>query len=188
MKPNWTNRQDAQAETFITQIKQRAGNLYQTRQLLCAEAVVTTLNKALNGGLSEAQALAVAAPFSIALGDSGCICGALSGAVLACGLFAGDDHPYHHRRGMRKNARQLHDVFKDTNGATCCRVLTHHLRHDRKAHFQLCAQLTADAAEMAARLVLYQRPELIRGGNNAFLQKKETRITAVVMRLLRIFT
>lgn len=49
-----------------------------------------TLHKALRGGLSDAQAAAIAAPFSIALGDSGCICGALSGAVLACGLLAGD--------------------------------------------------------------------------------------------------
>ena len=87
----WCNKHDPQAEALIAQIKKRAENLYQTRQLLCTEAVVVTLNKALNGGLSDAQAVAVAAPFSIALGDSGCICGALSGAVLACGLFVGKD-------------------------------------------------------------------------------------------------
>jgi hypothetical protein len=90
----WFNNHDPKTEALIAQIKKRAENLYLTRQMLCAEAVVVTLNKALNGGLSEAQAVAVAAPFSIALGDSGCICGALSGAVLACGLFVGKDQPY----------------------------------------------------------------------------------------------
>jgi C_GCAxxG_C_C family probable redox protein len=182
----WCNNHDHQAEALIAQIKKRAGNLYQTRQLLCAEAVVVTLNKALNGGLSDAQAVAVAAPFSIALGDSGCICGALSGAVLACGLFVGNDQPYHHRQRLRKSARQLHDAFKATNGATCCRMLSRSVRHNRQAHFQQCANLTAGAAEMAARLILNQRPELIQCTENGFLHKMDTKIGAMMTRLLRI--
>ncbi|NNF99804.1 MAG: C_GCAxxG_C_C family protein [Desulfobacteraceae bacterium] len=183
---NWCYNPDPQAEALITQIKKCAGNLYQTRQLLCTEAVVVTLNKALNGGLSDAQAIAVAAPFSIALGDSGCICGALSGAVLACCLLAGNDQPYHYRRRMRKSARRLHDAFKTTNGATCCRVLTRNNRHDRQNRFQQCAHLTAGAAEMAARLILYQRPELIRYTENGFLHKTDTKIGAMMTRLFRI--
>jgi C_GCAxxG_C_C family probable redox protein len=182
----WYNYHDPQAEALIAQIKKRAGNLYQTRQQLCAEAVVVTLNKAFNGGLNDAQAVAIAAPFSIAMGDSGCICGALSGAVLACGLFVGKDQPYHHRQRSRKSARQLHDAFKATNGATCCRVLSRSVRHDRQAHFQQCAHLTASAAELAARLILYQRPGLIQSAENSFLHKMDTKIGAMMMRLLRI--
>jgi C_GCAxxG_C_C family probable redox protein len=145
-----------------------------------------TLNKALNGGLSDAQAVSVAAPFSIALGDSGCICGALSGAVLACGLFLGNDQPYRHRRCMRKSARQLHYAFKAANGATCCRVLSQKVHHNRQAHFQQCANLTAGAAEMAAMLVLYQRPKLIQCTPNRFLHKMDTKIGAMMTRLLRL--
>ena len=183
--PNWRNNHDPQAEALIARITKRAENLYQTRQLLCTEAVVVTLNKALNGGLSDAQAVAVAAPFSIALGDSGCICGALSGAVLACGLLLGNDQPYHHRQRSRKSARQLHDAFKATNGATCCRVLSQSVRHDQKAHFQKCAHLTAGAAAMAAKLILYHRPELIHCTDNGFLHKIDTKIGAMKTRLLR---
>jgi C_GCAxxG_C_C family probable redox protein len=182
----WRNHHDPIVEALIAQVKKRAGNLYQTRQLLCTEAVVVTLNKALNGGLSDAQAVAVAAPFSVALGDSGCICGALSGAVLACGLLVGNDQPYQHRQRMRKSARQLHDAFKAANGATCCRVLSRSVRHDRQAHFQQCANLTAGAAEMAARLILNQRPELIRCTENGFLIRMDTKIGAMLTRLLRI--
>mgnify|MGYP002065212958 FL=1 len=182
----WCNNHEPRAEALIAQIKKRAGNLYHTRQLLCTEAVVVTLNKALNGGLSDAQAVAVAAPFSIALGDSGCICGALSGAVLACGLLVGNDQPYHHRQRSRKSARQLHDAFKATNGATCCRVLSRSVRHDRQAHFQRCAHLTASAAELAARLILYQRPGLIQSAENSFLHRMDTKIGAMMTRLLRI--
>ncbi len=184
--PKWCNVHGPRAEALIAQIKKRAENLYQTRQLLCAEAVVVTLNKAINGGLSDAQAVAVAAPFSIALGDSGCICGALSGAVLACGLFVGNDQPYPHRKRLRKSARQLHDAFKAANGATCCRVLSWNVRNDRQARFQQCGHLTAGAAEMAARLILYQRPELIRSAECGFLHKMDTRIGAMMTRMLRI--
>lgn len=158
----WRNNNDPRAEALIARIKKRAGNLYQTRQFLCAEAVVVSLNKTLNGGLSDTQAVAVAAPFSIALGDSGCICGALSGAVLACGLFVGDDQSHRHCRRRRKSARQLHDAFKAAYGATCCRILSRSVRHNRQAHFKHCTHLTEGAAEMAARLILYQRTELIR--------------------------
>ena len=158
----WRNNNDPRAEMLISRIKKRAGDLYQSRQLMCAEAVVVTLNKVLNGGLSKTQAVLIAAPFSMALGGSGCICGALSGAVLTCGLFLGGDQSYRHRQRIRKSARQLHDTFKTINGATCCRVLSRSVRHDRRAHFKHCAHLTAGAAEMAARLILYQSPELIR--------------------------
>lgn len=175
-----------QAEVLIGQIKSRAGNLYLTRQMLCTEAVVVTLNKALNGGLSDSQAVCVAAPFSIALGESGCICGALSGAVLASGLFIGSPQSHSNRKHMRKSARQLHDQFKAANGSTCCRVLSRSLRHDRKAHFQQCARVTAEAAGMAARVILHQRPELIPDADNKFLQKKNTTTGAMFAWLFQV--
>jgi len=185
LMPNRHNHHDPQAEVLISQIKERAGNLYQTRQLLCAEAVVFALNNALNGGLSDTQAVSISAPFSIALGDSGCICGALSGAVLACGLFTGNGRPLGHRQHMRNSSRELHDAFKAANGATCCRVLTRNVRHDPKAHFEQCARLTAGAAEMAAQLILHQRPELVRSADTEFLHKMDTRIGAWITRLVR---
>jgi len=69
---------------------------------------------------------------------------------MACGLFLGNDRPYRHRRDTRECARQLHDSFKAANGATCCRVLSRKVKHDQNAYFQQCADLTAEAAEMAA--------------------------------------
>ena len=84
------NRHCAQTEALIVLLKERARNLYLTRQLLCAEAVLVTLNQGLSGGLSDAQAIAMAAPFSIALGESGCLCGALSGAIHGVGKIPGE--------------------------------------------------------------------------------------------------
>lgn len=62
------DKQDAQTETLIIGIADRARNLYLTRQMLCTEAVVTALNQGLKGGLTDVQATAVSAPFCVALG------------------------------------------------------------------------------------------------------------------------
>jgi len=185
---NQREKSETNAEAVIARIGERARNLYETRQLLCTEAVVSALNHRLQGGLTDAQATALAAPFSVALGESGCLCGALSGAVLASGLLLGRDRPYRHRKSMRDTSRQLHDAFKAANGATCCRVLSRKVRHDKKAHFQQCADLTAQAAEMAARMVLEKRPELIGQVDNGFLAKQQSAIGGTLLRLVHLFS
>jgi hypothetical protein len=54
-----------EAEELIARIRERARNLYLNHQLLCAEAVMVALNNGLDGGLSDAQAVAMAAPFCV---------------------------------------------------------------------------------------------------------------------------
>jgi C_GCAxxG_C_C family probable redox protein len=178
---------DPAAEDLVRQIRERARNLYLSRQMLCTEAVMVALNQGLGGGLSEERAVAMAAPFCVALGESGCMCGALTGAVMASGLFLGDSQPYRRRQDMRKSARQLHDTFKTTHGATCCRALTRKVRHDKTAHFRHCADLTAEAAEMAARLVLEKRPDLVAKADAEFLTEHQSVIGGVVRKLFRYF-
>jgi len=181
-------KQDERIEALITGIADRARNLYSTRQMLCTEAVVTALNQGLGGGLTDAQATAMSAPFCIALGESGCLCGALSGAVMATGLLLGKDGAYRHRKGMRDSARQLHDQFKFAHGATCCRVLSKKVKHDKKAHFEQCAGLTARAAEMAARLVLEKRPDLVNQVDRAFINRRQSAIGGMLSRLVHLFS
>ena len=173
------------AEALIQGVRERARNLYLTRELLCTEAVVTALNKGLGGGLTDDQALAVSAPHCVGLGESGCLCGALSGAVIASGLLLGKRRPCRHRKEMRDSARELHDAFKAANGAACCRVLTKKVKGDPKAHFLQCAELTAGAAEMAVRLVLEKRPEIIVQADHGFVNKRGSRIGGAIGRLIR---
>ena len=178
------NKNSEQIEELIRELKERCRTLYLSRRLLCSEAILVTLNGGLKGGFSEDQAMAMAAPFAIAMGDSGCLCGALSGAVLACGLFLGNNGPYRHRREMRECARHLHDEFKKANGATCCRVLSSKVKDDKKAHFLQCAELSAEATGMAARLILEKRPEIFFQANKAFLAKRESMIGSALFRLM----
>ena len=153
--------------------------------MLCTEAVLVALNEGLGGGLTENQAIAMAAPFCVALGDSGCVCGALSGAILSTGLLLGKDHPYLKRKGLRESARCLHDTFKAENGATCCRVLSRKVKDDKKTHFLRCAELTAQGAEMAAKLVLEKRPDIIQKAGKEFIAKNDSRFRGLFLRILK---
>ncbi|MCF8107006.1 MAG: C-GCAxxG-C-C family protein [Desulfohalobiaceae bacterium] len=184
----WTKSGEPELEARIQLLSERARNLFQTRQYLCSEAVVVTLNHGLSGGLTESQAVSLAAPFSMALGGSGCLCGALSGGVIASGLFLGREQPHRHRRAIRNKSKQLHDAFRAANGATCCRVLCKHVKQDKSAHFRQCAALTAGATELAARLIFHERPELLNHSTHCDPAKRPFRVSGFFIRLYHYLT
>ena len=174
-----------QVETTVRQIRERAENLYLTRQLLCTEAVLVAMNQALDGGLTEDQAVGLASGLTVGLGDSGCLCGALSGAVLALGLLLGGGKPYKHRKDIRSATKELHDAFKSKFKSSCCRVLTKKVKENGKAHFEQCVQLTGEAAEMAARLVLERRPELLGSVDTKYLSRMDSTVSGTIKTFLR---
>ncbi len=62
-------------------------------------------------------------------------------------------------------------------------MFSNKVRDDKKAHFQQCSGLTAQAAEMAARLVLEKRPEWVDRVNHAFLNKRQSVFGGTRLRL-----
>jgi C_GCAxxG_C_C family probable redox protein len=141
-------------------IGERARNLFLSRQLYCSEAVLAALNKELAGSLEEYQALALAAPFSEGVGKTGCMCGALGGALMALGLFIGGTSPTRHRAIVQRASDDLMKRLKTRFGSSCCRVLTKKSAFNSKPHFDHCSELTAQAAALAAEVIFEHRPEL----------------------------
>lgn len=142
------------SDPVVEAIRRRAENLFDTRQLLCAEAVLHAVAETLGGPLSPDQAAALGTPFCQGMGGAGCTCGALSGAVAAVGLFRGRPERGAGGTKGRALARRMHDAFRADCGATCCRVLIRHVRHDKAAHFAQCRSLTGKGAVLAARELL----------------------------------
>jgi C_GCAxxG_C_C family probable redox protein len=174
-------------EDLIALIRRRAENLYKTHQLLCSEAVFFVLNQGLGGGLPQEAAIRLASGFTEGIGGSGCVCGGLSGALMALGLFLGRRRL--NGRGLTKiqaKGRELHDLFRSRFGATCCRVLTKKVRHNQKTLFKECATRTGEAAEMAARLILEQRPDLLKQADWGFLTARDSTLGAGLNRLLTL--
>ncbi|KMY68703.1 hypothetical protein AAU61_03545 [Desulfocarbo indianensis] len=166
---------------LLEAIRDKAANLFESGALLCAPAVLVTLNHALGGGLSHQQAKAVAAALPEGMGGAGCSCGALSGAQVAVGLFLGGKLPW---RKMAPPAREMHDQFKGHFGSTCCRVLSKKVKHDPKAHFAQCTGITGEAAAQAAQIILEAKPELAKKADWDFLRKRTSRLAAGVKKLV----
>ncbi len=166
-------------------IGRRAENLFETHQLFCSEAVVCVLNQGLAGGLAPETAIRLASGFAEGIGEAGCACGALSGAVMALGLFVGQQgSSTRGRKKIQAAAKQLHDLFKSKFGSACCRVLTQNVRDDSAALFAHCVSCTGETAEMAARVILERRPGLVEQADWNFLTTRDSKLVAGINRLL----
>jgi len=173
---------------LLDDIRSRAENLFLTRQLQCAEAVLTVLNQGLGGDLAPDMAIRLASALPEGLGRRGCLCGALNGGALALGLFLGRQGPgYRNGEVVRQTVAELHDQFKAAYKATCCRVLTKGLVYGSRQHFQHCAHLTGQSARMAAAIVLDRKPEMLESANWAYLQQNDHRVTAEIKKLFGTF-
>lgn len=166
-------------------IQDRAANLFQTRQLQCAEAVLVVLNRGLGGDLPSEIAVRLASGLPEGFGRRGCLCGALSGGGLALGLFLGRNGPgYGNGNGVRQAVGELHDRFKAVYHTTCCRVLTKALIYGSDQHFQHCARMTGFAARQAGAIVLDRRPELTARADWSYLQRRDRRLAAEIGKLV----
>ena len=164
-------------EELAARIGDRAANLFASRQLLCSEAVFSVLNQVLKGGLSPAMALRLSSGFPEGLGGSGCTCGSLTGGVMGLGLFLGREQTgFRNQDRVLTAANQLHAFFKMHFGATCCRVLIKNHQHGSASHYAFCADKVGQTAQMAARLILNQRPQLLEKVDHACLDQRETRL------------
>jgi C_GCAxxG_C_C family probable redox protein len=166
-------------------IGERARNLFLSRQMYCSEAVLVTLNQGLGGSLEKYQALALAAPFSEGVGNTGCMCGALGGALLALGLFIGGTSPVRRRAAVQRASSDLLKKFKTRFGSSCCRVLSKKSTFDSKSHFDHCSELTARAATLATEVILAHRPELVHVVDFCFLNTRDSAGGGFIKNVLR---
>jgi C_GCAxxG_C_C family probable redox protein len=168
---------DRQAEELAHLIGRRTTNLFASRQLWCAEAVFSVLNDVLGGGLSSEMALRLSSGLPEGLGGSGCTCGSLNGAALALGLFLGRKKTgFGNGRRVRSATRQLHRLFKAEFGATCCRVLSKNEKRGSESHWLHCAERAGLTSQMAAQLILEQKPHLLKNANWDIVDQRETKL------------
>jgi C_GCAxxG_C_C family probable redox protein len=184
MNKETDNRETATEELAVI-IRQRTFNLMSTGRMMCSEAVLSVLNQGLGGGLPPDVAMKVASGFPEGIGSSGCTCGALTGGVIAMGLFLsqGNSNSICRRKAMAASG-WLHHDFKSRFGSTCCRVLIKNGSSEIPHHFEACCDRGGWAAEHAARMILAERPELSPMADHAFLRRKDSRIAVILNKIL----
>ena len=174
-----------QSHEIIELVRQRAENIFENLKLCCSESLLLVLNHGFNGGLTSEQAKQLGAGFCGGIGEAGCTCGALSGAIMGLGLLVGP----HVTGGMnKKNFRQLaktmHDRFHEHFSSTCCRVLIQPFDKDKKDRSKFCADLTGTTAAMVAELLLETKPEIAGRVQRSYLLRRDSKITGFLNKLI----
>jgi C_GCAxxG_C_C family probable redox protein len=163
----------------------RAENLFREHRLSCSEAALLVVNLGFEGGLTTEQSLCLGSGFGGGVGGSGCVCGALSGAVMALGLFLGPGcRSGLGKKKFRKLVANFHDSFREESGTVCCRDLIADFRKNRKGQALLCRGLTGRCTGEVVRIVLQERPELAGRANLQFLQGHDSGVGAILQKIL----
>ncbi|MBB6630034.1 C-GCAxxG-C-C family protein [Clostridium algidicarnis] len=149
---------------FIDEVRHTAEGYFERGEFFCSEAVVKTINDMLDKPYDE-NVTKLASGFPVGIGKSGCVCGAVSGGVMALGMVYGREHGEAMQEKMFPMSADLHDHIKGIYKSTCCRVMTRNFEFaspERKAH---CIKITGEVAAYIAEK-LYDENELNKDENN----------------------
>lgn len=115
---------------------ERAGELFASG-LNCAQAVLQATT-----GIDDPGMMGIAEAFGGGVGGSKCLCGAVSGGVMALGL-----------NGKGKKAAKLVEAFKERHRVTCCVALSKAYHWKSREHLVNCRRITEETAEMVEQLL-----------------------------------
>ena len=146
---------DFKKEVSIAKVKQDAEDLFRGG-FFCSEALVSSIRTNFELDMPE-EIVAMASGFPVGIGRSKCLCGAVSGGVMALGIFFGRTRQNDGK--VEKNlevAKELHDYFKVANGKNtlCCRILTKEFDMSKGAHKEQCIKFTGIVAEKVAEIIV----------------------------------
>lgn len=140
------NKENNSAEELIEETRKTAEGYFRRGEFFCSEAVVTTINNAL-GQPFDPAIVKMASGFPVGIGKSGCLCGAVSGGVMALGLAYGREEPNEDMPQSFPNNAALHDYIIEKYGSTCCRALTAEFDDfASKERAEHCIQITGEVA------------------------------------------
>lgn len=145
-------------EVSVAKITKDAEDLFRGG-FFCSEAVVSAIRSNFELDVPE-EVIAMASGFPIGIGRSKCLCGAVSGGVMAIGLIFG--------RTVQKDpqvektmalSKELHDWFKEANGknALCCRILTREFDMGAGEHKEQCIRFTGMVAGKVAEMIIREK-------------------------------
>jgi C_GCAxxG_C_C family probable redox protein len=111
----------------------------------CSEALLKAFNEVYDLKYPE-NMYKLTTGFGSGLGESGCSCGAVTGAVVVLSAIAGRNHNYESERALYTAVHVLHEKFRAKHKALCCRVLTNKVKWNSAEHKILCEEYVLDAA------------------------------------------
>ena len=115
----------------------------------CSESVILG---AIDSGIADEALLSIGTPFSGGIG-SGCLCGAVSGAMVVIGHLFGKNNKYGNPEIARALAKKYMDSFKEVHKATCCRVLSRGTEAGTPERKQHCSAFVEYSSNLLEKLI-----------------------------------
>jgi C_GCAxxG_C_C family probable redox protein len=144
-------------QELIIKIKEDAELYFRNGNYYCSEAIVAAVRDNLDPNMPEAL-IACASGFPVGVGKSKCMCGAVSGGVIALGYFFGRSNPSTPQDEKSVNtlalAYELQDAFRQNHGCLCCSTHTAKFDMSKGEHKPQCIRFTGEMAEKTAEIIL----------------------------------
>lgn len=113
-----------------------AGELF-AKGLNCTQSVLQATT-----GRKDKDIMKMAKAFGGGISDRKCLCGAITGGLMALGL-----------NGKSKKSGELIDRFRDDHGATCCVALSRGHKWKSSKHLKNCRRITESTARIVSELL-----------------------------------
>ena len=143
-------------EISIKQIRYDAEEVFRIGGFYCSEAIVASIRKNIDPSMPESL-VAAAGGFPIGVGRAKCMCGAISGAVIALGYFFGRTSPstVTDPKSVKtmELAYELQEGFRKNHSTLCCHIHIKGLDLANGEHKPQCVAFTGELAEAAARII-----------------------------------
>ena len=144
-------------EINIDKIKREAEEIFRLGGFYCSEAIVSSIRKNIAPEM-PIELVAAASGFPIGVGRSKCMCGAISGAVIALGYFFGRVQPTTPTDPKSQKciqlAYELQESFrKNHDGVLCCHIHVKDLDLANGEHRPQCIAFTGEMAQKTAEII-----------------------------------
>lgn len=132
-------------EEMSIEARNKAGNYFK-EGYNCAEAIFLTYRELLAPEM-DPSVVRLMTGFGGGIGESGCMCGALTGSIAALNMVKGRTTNEMSRVEAYRLAKEFTERFTEKYGATCCRVLNPHPFETRE-HMTNCLKITGNTSKM----------------------------------------
>lgn len=145
-------------DSIVRTVQEDAEEFFRSGGFYCSEAIVASIRKNLDPEM-PASLIKAASGFPVGVGKSKCMCGAVSGAVIAVGYFFGRSEPSSPQDPASVKclalANEIQQAFRDNHrGVLCCSVHTKGMDMASGEHKAQCVAFTGEMAAKTAEIIV----------------------------------
>jgi len=140
----------------IKKIRKDAEEIFRQGGFYCSEALVASIRKHIDPSMPAAL-VSAASGFPIGVGRAKCMCGAVSGAVIALGYFFGRTSPSTPADPKSQKAMEVcyevQEEFRRLHKTLCCHIHIKGMDLAAGEHKDQCIRYTGDMAQKTAEII-----------------------------------